>query len=151
MFQWLTPNRLNFLVNSAAAGSAALFPSYMLAGADNATAKESIQTASTNVAETASSHGEIISSIHFTFAAEDADKAESMLRELRDASRKEPGVIRFEVARGVEKTNVFALWEAYNDKAAYDAHVATQHFKRLVINGIRPLAQERSGVIVAPI
>jgi hypothetical protein len=32
----------------------------------------------------------IIASIHFTFAAKDADKAESLLRELRDASVKEP-------------------------------------------------------------
>ena len=70
----------------------------------------------------------IIISIQFTFASKDADKAESLLRELRDASVKEPGVIQFEVGRSHEKPNVFALWEAYRDKDAVDAHRASEHF-----------------------
>jgi quinol monooxygenase YgiN len=93
----------------------------------------------------------LIVSIHFTFAAEDADKAEAILRELRDASRKEAGVIGFEVARSREKPNVFALWEQYRDRAALDAHMATEHFGRLVLNGARKLAQQRNGETVFPI
>jgi quinol monooxygenase YgiN len=38
---------------------------------------------------------------------------------------------------------VFALWEQYKDSAALDAHKATEHFKRLVLEGVRPLAQRR--------
>jgi quinol monooxygenase YgiN len=83
----------------------------------------------------------IIASIHFTFAAKDADKAESLLREVRDASVKEPGVIQFQVGRSSEKRNVFALWEVYRDKAAVDAHRASAHYQRLVVNRIRPLVQ----------
>jgi quinol monooxygenase YgiN len=93
----------------------------------------------------------IIASIHFTFASEDADKVESMLRELRDASVKEPGVVRFEVGRSQEKPNVFALWEVYRDKDAVDAHRASEHFQRLVVNGVRPLAQQRIVEMVVPI
>ena len=93
----------------------------------------------------------LIQSIHYTFAPENADKAEAILRELRDASRKEEGVVTFDVARSEERPNVFALWEAYNDRAALDAHIATQHFKRLAINGVRPLAQQRNGETVFPI
>jgi quinol monooxygenase YgiN len=93
----------------------------------------------------------LIVSIHFTFAAEDADKAEAILRELRDASRKEEGVIGFEVARSKEKPNVFALWEQYRDRAALDAHMATEHFTRLVLNGARKLARQRNGETVFPI
>lgn len=93
----------------------------------------------------------LIQSIHYTFAAEDADKAEALLRELRDASRKEEGVIAFEVGRSQAKPNVFALWEAYRDKAALDAHMATEHFKRLAINGVRPLAQQRNAETVFPV
>jgi quinol monooxygenase YgiN len=93
----------------------------------------------------------LIVSIHFTFAAEDADKAEAILRELRDASRKEEGVIGFEVARSQEKPNVFALWEQYRDRAALDAHMATEHFTRLVLNGARKLAEQRNGETVFPI
>lgn len=93
----------------------------------------------------------LIQSIHYTFAPDDADKAEAILRELRDASRKEDGVITFAVARSEENPNVFALWEEYRDKAALDAHIATEHFKRLAINGVRQLARQRIGETVFPI
>src|SRR5258706_8053482 len=69
----------------------------------------------------------IIASIHFTFASKDADKAESLLRELRDASVKEPGVIQFEVGRSSDEPNVFALWEVYRDKDAVEAHRASEY------------------------
>jgi quinol monooxygenase YgiN len=39
----------------------------------------------------------VINSIHFTFSPKDAAIAESLLRELRYASRKEAGVIQYEV------------------------------------------------------
>ncbi|HWX30776.1 MAG TPA: hypothetical protein VNZ53_25470 [Steroidobacteraceae bacterium] len=39
----------------------------------------------------------VINSIHFTFSPNDAAIAESLLRELRYASRKEAGVIQYEV------------------------------------------------------
>jgi autoinducer 2-degrading protein len=93
----------------------------------------------------------LIQSIHFTFATEDADKVEAIFRELRDASRKEEGVIAFVVARSKEKPNVFALWEEYRDKAALDEHMASEHFKRLVINGVRPLTKQRDAATVFPI
>jgi quinol monooxygenase YgiN len=93
----------------------------------------------------------LIQSIHFTFAPEDADKAEAILRELRDASRKEEGVITFDVARSAEKPNVFALWEEYKDKAALDAHMATEHFQRLALSGVRAMARQRNGETVFPI
>ena len=93
----------------------------------------------------------IITSIIFTFAPEDADKAEAILRELRDASLKEPGVVRFEVGRGQEKPNIFALWEVYRDQDAANSHHGTEHFQRLVVNGIRPLAQQRTVETVIPI
>jgi len=93
----------------------------------------------------------MINSIHFTFAAKDADLVASLFRELRDASRKEAGVIQFEVGRSREKPNVFAVWEVYRDQEAIDAHLASEHFQRLVVNGVRPLAQERNAERVVPI
>lgn len=97
------------------------------------------------------SHDTMISSIHYTFAPKDADRVASLFRELRDASRKEAGVIQFEVGRSREKPHVFALWEVYRDQEAIDAHFASEHFQRLVVNGIRPLAQERNLERVVPI
>lgn len=93
----------------------------------------------------------LIASIVFTFAARDADKAEAMFRELRDASVREPGVVRFEVGRSQEKPNVFALWEVYRDREALESHRGTEHFQRLVVDGVRPLAQQRAAETVIPI
>jgi (4S)-4-hydroxy-5-phosphonooxypentane-2,3-dione isomerase len=93
----------------------------------------------------------IITSIIFTFAPQDADKAEPMLRELRDASIKEPGVVRFEVGRSQEKPNLFALWEVYRDEDAVTSHHSTEHFQRLVVDGVRPLVQQRTVETVVPI
>jgi len=93
----------------------------------------------------------IITSIHYTFASNDAEKAEALFRELRDASVKEPGVIQFEVGRSTDDPNIFALWEVYRDQAASDAHRESEHFKRLVLNGIRPIAQQRNAATVIPL
>jgi len=93
----------------------------------------------------------LIQFVRFTFALEDADKAEAMFRELRDASRKEAGVLGFDVARGRDEPAVFALWEHYADQAALDAHKATEHFKRLVLDGVRTFAKERVGEMLVPI
>jgi len=93
----------------------------------------------------------IINSIHFTFSPKDAEIAESLLRELRDASRREEGVIQYDVGRSREKPNVFALWEVYRGQEALDAHFASEHFQRLVATAIRPLVQEGSIERVVPI
>ncbi len=93
----------------------------------------------------------LIQSVHYTFAPENADKAGAILRELRDASRAEPGVITFEIARSADKPNEFALYEEYQDQAAIEAHAKTEHFDRLVINGIRKLAVTRNAVTGPPI
>jgi len=93
----------------------------------------------------------IISAIQFTFDSKDIGNAEALLREVRDASIKEPGVVRFDVGRGSDDPNIFVLWEVYRDQDAIDAHKGSEHFKHLVLNGIRPLARQRTAVSAVPI
>jgi (4S)-4-hydroxy-5-phosphonooxypentane-2,3-dione isomerase len=93
----------------------------------------------------------MINSIRFTTVPKDADNVASLFRELRDASRKEPGVIEYQVARSPGKPNVFALWEVYRDQEALNAHLASEHFQRLFVKGVRPLLQEQSVEQVVPI
>jgi autoinducer 2-degrading protein len=93
----------------------------------------------------------LIQSIHYEFAPQDADRVQELFRELRDASRQEPGVIQFDVARSKEHPERFVLWEAYVDDAALQAHMQTEHFKRLAIGGVRPLAKGRTAETAVPI
>ena len=44
------------------------------------------------------------------------------------ASREEAGCLRFEVARQLDKSNVFALAELYADREAVEVHYASEHF-----------------------
>lgn len=78
----------------------------------------------------------IIASVQFTFAPEDADRVEAIFRELRDASVKEPGIIEF---------------QSTATKRLVEAHRASEHFQRLVVNGVRPLATARIAETVIPI
>ena len=93
----------------------------------------------------------LIQTVRYTFAPGDSDQAELMFRELRDASRAEEGVVAFDIARSREQPDQFALWEVYRDQAALDAHMASTHFQRLIVQGVRPLAKERHGDILLPI
>jgi (4S)-4-hydroxy-5-phosphonooxypentane-2,3-dione isomerase len=93
----------------------------------------------------------LIQSIHYEFAPEDADRVEELFRELRDASRQEPGVVQFDIARSKEHPERFVLWEVYDDEAALVAHTQTEHFKRLALGGVRPLAKSRIAENAEPI
>jgi quinol monooxygenase YgiN len=52
------------------------------------------------------------------------------LREFAADSRKDPGSVRFEVLRDVERTNHFTIVEVWQTRQAYDAHTALEHTKR---------------------
>ncbi len=55
------------------------------------------------------------------------------------ASREEPGCLRFEVAQQIDKPNVFALAELYQDRDAVEVHYASEHFaqwKAAIGNGL---------------
>jgi quinol monooxygenase YgiN len=87
----------------------------------------------------------LINAVIYTFPPESADTAEELLRALRDASRAESGCIAYDVARGIDDPTVFVLHEVWRDHAALEAHYAEEHFTRLGLAGIRPLATERIG------
>jgi quinol monooxygenase YgiN len=97
------------------------------------------------------SRGPLIQSICYTFAPEDADRAAAILRELQDLSRREPGVVTFDVARSKDRPNVFALWEEYRDEEALKTHIETEHFQRLVVNGVRRFAKGRLAEALRPL
>ena len=65
--------------------------------------------------------------IDVTPATRDADA--TALRQLATASRKEPGVIRYETFQRSAPSNQFAIIEIWKDQKAYDAHAASEPVK----------------------
>ena len=59
------------------------------------------------------------------FAADAAKQLELFAAD----SRKDPGSVRFEVMRDVERMNHFTIIEAWETRQAYDAHLALAHTK----------------------
>jgi quinol monooxygenase YgiN len=53
-----------------------------------------------------------------------------ILRRLADASRKEPGNLRFDVVQHTMRANHFTVVEGWRDQQALDAHVASAHAKQ---------------------
>ena len=59
------------------------------------------------------------------FAAETAKQ----LQQFAEDSRKDPGCVRFEVMRDVERTNHFSIVEVWQNRQAYDGHIGLPHTK----------------------
>ena len=92
----------------------------------------------------------IISYIEATFAGK--NQVATQLKQLRDASAKDDGLIRYEVLQRVSPTNQFMALEIWKDQQAYDAHVASAHRKaareKLVPLLLAPI-DDRQGVTVS--
>ena len=69
-----------------------------------------------------------VSYIEVSPAAE--SRAAALLRELGAASRKSEGSLRFDVLQRRERTNHFAIVEAWKDKPAFEANLAAAHRKQ---------------------
>jgi quinol monooxygenase YgiN len=87
----------------------------------------------------------LVNAVIYTFPSDKADEAEALMLALRDRSREEAGCIGFDVARGIDDTNVFVLHEVWRDQAALEQHYTEPHFIEFGTNGVRRLATERIG------
>jgi len=52
-----------------------------------------------------------------------------VVRQAQDSLEKEPGCSVFDVWTDSERPNEVFLYEIYDDRAAFDAHLASEHFK----------------------
>lgn len=68
---------------------------------------------------------------------------EEILRELSASSEKEPGCVSFRVFRNVEDNDRFVLVEEYRDAEAFKAHLASEHFARLVTGRALEILESR--------
>ena len=71
------------------------------------------------------------------------DEIAGILRTMIPISRAEPGCAMYIINRSVDDPRKFLLYEQYHDKAGYEAHMATEPFKRNILGKIVPMLESR--------
>jgi quinol monooxygenase YgiN len=75
---------------------------------------------------------EYVVSAHWRAKEGKEDRLAELIEELAPPSRAEPGSLFYQAQRSVDDPRLFYLYEQYADEAAYQAHMDSEHFTRLV-------------------
>jgi quinol monooxygenase YgiN len=80
-----------------------------------------------------------------TWRAEAGNEARvaEILREMMAETAREPGNLSYMAHQGLEDPRLFFLYEDYVDEPAFQTHLESEHFKRLVLGEALPLLQDR--------
>jgi quinol monooxygenase YgiN len=70
------------------------------------------------------------------------DEVAAAIAELTEATRQEPGCEHYIPCRSQEDPRAFLFYEQYADKAAFEAHGASEHFQRLAVGKLFPMLEE---------
>jgi quinol monooxygenase YgiN len=81
--------------------------------------------------------------VRMTARAGEEERAAELIPQLVAASQAEPGNIHYLAHRDPEDPRVFLMYEQYRDKAAFEEHGASDHFKQLALGELFPLMEER--------
>ena len=77
-------------------------------------------------------------------AAEGNDEeAAALMRELAEATRREPGCELYIPCRDPEDPRSFLFYEQYRDRSAFEEHGASEHFQRLAAGRLFGLLESR--------
>ena len=87
----------------------------------------------------------------YTVAAGRESEAETHLRALVTASRRESGCRTYEVNRKQDDPRTFLIYEQYDDGAALEAHRGTPHFLEHAKNGLQTLMERRDAALYVPL
>ena len=71
------------------------------------------------------------------------DRAVELIRQLAEASAAEPGNVHYLAHRDPDDPRVFLMYEQYRDKAAFEEHGQTEHFKTLAAGELFGLMESR--------
>jgi quinol monooxygenase YgiN len=71
------------------------------------------------------------------------DRAADLIGSLVEATRTEPGNVHYIPHRDPEDPRVFLMYEQYRDKAAFEEHGETEHFKTIALGELFPLLESR--------
>jgi quinol monooxygenase YgiN len=78
------------------------------------------------------------------FAPEDRAEIAEILRNLAEASRREPGCLSYVPHHLQEDPNTVLIYEQYRDDEALAAHRDSAHFKKYAVGGLYQKMRERS-------
>jgi quinol monooxygenase YgiN len=81
--------------------------------------------------------------VRMTAKEGEEDRAAEIIPKLVEASRSESGNVHYIAHRDPEDPRVFLMYEQYRDKAAFEEHGATDHFKSLGPGELFPLMEDR--------
>lgn len=82
--------------------------------------------------------------IRLKFAPEDRAEIAEMLRNLAEASRREPGCVGFFPHQVQEDPDTVLIYERYRDDEAMAAHRDSAHYKKYVVGGLYQKMRERA-------
>jgi quinol monooxygenase YgiN len=74
------------------------------------------------------------------------DAVAAAIRQLIGPSRAEPGIIQYQPHRDPENPRVFFFYEQYKGKSDYEAHGASDHFKKHGLEDAIPRLESRERV-----
>ena len=81
--------------------------------------------------------------VRMTAREGEEERAAQIIPRLVAASAAEPGNVHYLAHRDPEDPRVFLMYEQYRDKAAFEEHGASEHFKQLALGELFPLMEER--------
>jgi quinol monooxygenase YgiN len=73
------------------------------------------------------------------------------ISKLVEPSRAETGCLVYRPMRDLDDPRVFLIFEEYLDRDAYDAHAASDHFRRYALEEAIPLLETRERSFFEPI
>ena len=79
----------------------------------------------------------------WTARAGNETQVRAALSKLIGPTRAQPGCRFYQPTISMEDPRVFLLLEIYDDEAAYDAHAASEHFRRYAVGEGIPLLERR--------
>ena len=81
---------------------------------------------------------------HYRTSPDRVAEVRAVLADHSRASENEPGCISFSVHQDSEDPARFALFEAYEDEEAFQAHRRSRHFRDNITDKVAPLLLERT-------
>jgi quinol monooxygenase YgiN len=82
--------------------------------------------------------------VRMKFAPEERDEIAETLRQLAEASRKEPGCVSYIPHQVEDDPDTVVIYEQYKDAKALAAHRASDHFQKHAVGGLYQKMRDRA-------